>query len=177
MTALNVEQLLGVPELLTGTGREMSSAVYILTEWSFLNKVQAFVFDTTASNTGRLNGACHLLEQELERDILHLACRHHLHEIVLQGVFNELQDSSSTGPDIPLYKRFKNAWRDIDQTQFSTWVTDGEVKKILKDDVYDILLYTTNKLKETLPRDDYQEFLELIIIFLGETPPRGIHFR
>ncbi|CAH0562835.1 unnamed protein product [Brassicogethes aeneus] len=92
-TDLNVEQLLGVPELLTGTGREVSLAVYnMLTEWSLLNKVQAFVFDTTASNTGRLNGACHLLEQKqqkLEPDILNLACPHYVYEILLQGVFNE----------------------------------------------------------------------------------------
>ena len=27
------------------------------------------------------------------------------------------------------------------------------------------------------PRDDYREFLELSLIFLGETPMRGIHFQ
>lgn len=27
------------------------------------------------------------------------------------------------------------------------------------------------------PREDYREFLELILIFLGETPPRGVRFR
>ena len=30
---------------------------------------------------------------------------------------------------------------------------------------------------EETPRDDYREFLELVLIFLGETPPKGIHFR
>lgn len=48
---------------------------------------------------------------------------------------------------------------------------------VLKNDVNEILLYSKNKIKEDLPRDDYREFLELIIIFLGETPSRGIHFR
>jgi len=93
-TAPNIEQLLGVPELSSGTGREISSAVYdTLHEWSLLDIVQAVVFDTTASNTGRLKGACYLLEQKLDRDILFLACRHHIYEIVLslQGVFDEIQ--------------------------------------------------------------------------------------
>ena len=31
-------------------------------------------------------------------------------------------------------------------------------------------------MKEEFPRNDYKEFLELIIIFLGGTPPRGIKF-
>lgn len=52
----NGEQLLGVPEIPSGTGSEISSAVYdSLEKWSLLDKVQGFVFDTTASNTGRLH--------------------------------------------------------------------------------------------------------------------------
>jgi len=175
--APNIEQLLGVPELSSGTGREISSAVYdTLHEWSLLDIVQAVVFDTTASNTGRLKGACYLLEQKLDRDILFLACRHHIYEIVLQGVFDEIQLLPSKGPDVPLFKRFKNTWKDIDQTQYLTWLSDASVKEILKDNANEILLYAKNKIEEDLPRDDYQEFLELIIIFLGGTPSQGIHF-
>jgi len=44
-----------------------------LQDSSLLHKVPAFVFDTTAFNTGRLNGACVLLEHKLGRDILYLA--------------------------------------------------------------------------------------------------------
>jgi len=32
--------------------------------WGLLEKIQGFVFDTTASYSGRLNGACVLLEQQ-----------------------------------------------------------------------------------------------------------------
>jgi len=52
-TAPNTEQILGVPELSVGTSYEVSSDVYdTLEDWSLLHTVQAFVFDTTASNTG-----------------------------------------------------------------------------------------------------------------------------
>jgi len=62
-TAPGLEQLLGVPALSSGIGLEISSAVYDnLQDWALLDKIQAFVIDTTASNTGRLNGACVLLE-------------------------------------------------------------------------------------------------------------------
>ena len=39
-TGLNMEQLLGVPELLSATGNEVASAVYdTLQEWQLLNSV------------------------------------------------------------------------------------------------------------------------------------------
>lgn len=177
-TAMNVEQLLEVPQMPSWTGYEISSAVYdTLQKWSLLDKVQAFVFDTTASNTGRLNGACILLEQSLEREILFLACRHHIFELVLQGVFSEVKLFPMTGPDILLFKRFQHAWENIEKSKFSTSVSDFYIHNILKNDADEIILYVKKKITENLPRDDYQEFLELVIIFLGGIPPRGIAFR
>lgn len=71
-----VEQYASIPELYAGIGIKISSAVYdIIDNWSLTNKVKAFVFDTTASNTGKLNGACGLLEQKIGRDILYFRCR------------------------------------------------------------------------------------------------------
>jgi hypothetical protein len=68
ITALNVEQLLRVPQLPSGNGNKICSAVYnTLNDWCLLDQVEDFVFDTTASNSGRLNGACVLLEQKLNR--------------------------------------------------------------------------------------------------------------
>ncbi|XP_043468110.1 uncharacterized protein LOC122502231 isoform X2 [Leptopilina heterotoma] len=102
------EQLLGVPKLSSATGEEVACAVYeILMQWSLENKIQALVFDTTASNSGRLNGACVLLEQKLNRDILFLAYRHHIYEIMLASVFEEPKLSFQTGPDIQIFKKFQ----------------------------------------------------------------------
>lgn len=177
-TAPNIEQLLGIPQIPSGTGYEVSSAIFeTLQRWSLLEKVQAFTFDTTASNTGRLNGACVLLEQRLERDILFFACRHHIFELVLQSVFLEVKLYPSTGPDILLFKRFQQAWEKIDKTKCSTSVSDSYINNILKNEADEIMEYAKKKLTEDLPRDDYQEFLELVIIFLGGVPPRGIFFR
>lgn len=163
VTAPNVEQLLGVPILDSGTGYETSSAIYdTLEEWSLLDKVQAYMSDTTASNTGRLNGACHLLEQKLDRDILFLACRHHVYEIVLQGVFTEAKLATSTGPDILLFKKIRKEWNTIDTNSYSIWSTNENVKDILKDVADETIQSCINKIKD-LPRDGYKEFLELII--------------
>jgi hypothetical protein len=79
---------LGVPEVLAVIGLKILSAVFdILESWELLDKTQAFVFDTTASNTGRYNGACKLLENKLNRDIIYSGCRHHIFEIILTEIF------------------------------------------------------------------------------------------
>jgi hypothetical protein len=105
---------LGVPEVLAGTVLEISSAVFdTLESWGLLDKTQAFVFDTTASNTGRYNGACKLLENKLNRDIIYFGCRHHIVEIILADIFKKCKISPMTGPDIPLFKLFKKKWDTI----------------------------------------------------------------
>lgn len=63
-------------------------------------------FDTTSSNTGAKRGACTLLETKLGKQLLHLACRHHVFELVLEAVFSKCM-GPSTGPDILLFKRFQ----------------------------------------------------------------------
>ena len=46
-------KLLGVPQLLKGTGKMIAEAIYdLLNGWNLSNRVQFMCFDTTASNTG-----------------------------------------------------------------------------------------------------------------------------
>jgi hypothetical protein len=109
VTALNIERLLEVPALSSGTRKEISFSVHnLLQEWGLVDKIQAFVFDMTASNSGRLNGACILLEELLNRDILFFVCRHHIFKLVLHAVFSYTKLTVMNGPDIPLFKKFKN---------------------------------------------------------------------
>ena len=69
-------KLLGVPKLLSGTGKETANAVIALLEsWDIGTDT------VTASNTGHYSGACVLLENLLERPLLWLACRHHIFEV------------------------------------------------------------------------------------------------
>jgi len=83
-----VNKLLGVPKLTSGTGENTAAAVYtLLQDWSIADRVKAMFFDTSLSNTGHRAGACNLLEQKLERDILYLACRHHFMELILAAAF------------------------------------------------------------------------------------------
>lgn len=102
------EQLLGIPKLPNGTGAaEASHVVDSLYEWEIAEEVCAMSFDSTSTNTGCVKGACVLIEQKLARELLWLACRHHVYELVLESAFvSSMGDSKD--PDIhPIFKRFK----------------------------------------------------------------------
>lgn len=81
------EQLLAVPKLDSSSGKHKAKAVATaLFDWNLHDKIQMMCCDTTASNTGRFNGACAVSEQTLEREWLLSAC-HHVYELAPKPVF------------------------------------------------------------------------------------------
>jgi len=86
--------------------------IEVLSEWGVKNCFKALSFDTTSSNTNRKNGACMLVKMQLQRKVLYLAGRHHIHEILLKQAFS-ITMGPSTGPDILLFKRYKAFWKNI----------------------------------------------------------------
>lgn len=183
VTCGEIEQLLGVPKLSSGSGANQAKAVFdSLTDWSLLENIEALCCDSTASNTGRDKGACVLLEILMEKELLWLICRHHIYEIILKGAF-EIKFGKSTGPDVPLFRKFRDFWKSIDQTKYDIGISDDFVNESLEDVKQQILDFCIEYLKKDLIRDDYKEFLELVVIFLGGKssgtvtfhPPGAIH--
>lgn len=165
-------KFLGAPQIKSSSGKDTADAVYnLLVRWNIADRVEAMSFDTTSSNTGALNGACIILQkpQYCRRELLHLACRHHIYEIVLRQVF-EVKLSTSSGPEVQLFERFAKVWKSLDQTAFQNGVEDEIVgSKIPPDEQAAIRNYCNQQLKERHPRNDYREFLQLVAVFLGET--------
>ncbi|KAK6185944.1 hypothetical protein SNE40_008071 [Patella caerulea] len=176
VSGMGTSQLLTVAKLPTGTGKAQADAVVAaLRDWGIDSQVQALSFDTTSSNTGRLNGACVLIEQALNRQLLFLACRHHILELIIGAVFIVCMGASSS-PEVLVFKRFQAHWEFLDLEKFDDASTDEHVTKALADVRDDIIEFAVAQLSEVQPRDDYREFLELTLIFIGEVPPRGIRF-
>ncbi|XP_015122270.1 uncharacterized protein LOC107044756 [Diachasma alloeum] len=134
------------------------------------------IFDTTASNTGSTNGTCVLLEQLLGRNLLHLACRHHLLELLLKSAF-EASMGPNTRPDILIFKRFQEQWKNIEKGEFSPGVQDDDVKATVRNDAENALAFAYSRLKIDNIRKDYKEFLELAVMFLDGNLPNGNRFR
>jgi len=132
-------------------------------------------FDTTSSNTGRLAGACVLLEQMLGKELLLLACRHHIMELIIGAVFKVCMGSSSS-PEVPFFKRFREHWTSVDTNKYEPGIANSDVASLEEDIRQSTIHYANTYLEQKLPRDDYKEFLELVIVSLGSAPARGVSF-
>ncbi|ESO00230.1 hypothetical protein HELRODRAFT_176074 [Helobdella robusta] len=121
-------------KLASGSGEAQAEAVHTaLEDWDIKSSVRAMCFDTTSSNSGRIVGACVLLEQNLRKGLLSLACRHPIMELIINAVYQVcLGDISSP---------------EISGTE--------------------PLFFANRYLAESQPRDDYREFLGLVVIFLA----------
>ena len=174
VTSGDYEILLGVPELQGSTGLEQATSVNeMLCDWGIQKNVEALCCDTTSSNLGIHKGAAVILEKTLKKDLLVLSCRHHIFELVLRTAFETVLPKT-TGPTVPLFTTFQKDWKDnkIKHSNFKTGVEDPTVQCILSDKITDIDLFVKKKLAcvQNLPRDDYKEFLQLVLIFIGKGP-------
>src|SRR6218665_686784 len=113
--------------------------------------------------------------EEIGRELLHLACRHHISEIMLEKVFGMQYVSKS--PEIELFGHFKNIWHLLDKSSFSTAVEDDNMASIIATWKDSVTEFAIDQLEKRQVRDDYRELLELSVVFLGGTPPRGIRFQ
>lgn len=123
VTAYGEEQLLGVPELNSSTGREQAESVVALCDkWGITCKVCGLVFDTTAHNSGHMSGAAVLIQELMGKELLCFACRHHILELVLGAAFVAAVGDSNS-PTIPIFLRFKNAWTGFKKgSAYMIWV-------------------------------------------------------
>ena len=165
----DVRKLLGVPETVDGTGMAESEVVKnLLMEWDIKEEVCGMVFDTTSSNTGADIGACRCLEVWLDKPVLWLACRHHVHELHLKR-FVQAITGQTKDPGVALFRRLKSEWYtiEIDYTNLNKF-DYSSVPVWMQEEAKLVLAWAKKELdKKTWPRADYQELLKLTIICLG----------
>ena len=81
--------------------------------------------------------------------------------------------TTSFGPDIESFKHFQEIWSSLDTSPFSTAAEMPDVTH-LKDE---ILQFAKEQLEQKQQSNDYKEFLQLAVIFLGGSPTRGMHIQ
>jgi len=112
----------------------------------------------------------------MDKDMLWLACRHHIMEIMLEAVVVHAIGCSS-GPDILLSKRFKKCWSTIQSEHLETVISDASTSNEIENISTDMIIFASKQLEDFQPRDDYKELFNLCIIFLGGVPKKGLSFR
>lgn len=58
-----------------------------LDECNLAHRIMGMVRDTENTNTGIQNGTCALVEADLEMELFHLMCRHHVKDVQLKDAF------------------------------------------------------------------------------------------
>lgn len=187
-TSLDLK-LLGVPAYQPGANRKSGAVIADLTSellltWNCADSIVSMTFDTTASNTGHVTAACVTIQQRLGRALLWSACRHHVGEIVLSHVFDDLQIETSKSPDITLFTRFRKNFnllsvvRSANErlSRFNSTVFSESAQSFIAEWRDNMLTLARSELPTR--RDDYKEFIELCMVFLdGEVAERRVTFK
>ncbi|GBN75213.1 hypothetical protein AVEN_37576-1 [Araneus ventricosus] len=98
--------------------------------------------------------------------MLFFSCRHHVYELVLKAVFEVKIKKVTTSPDIPLFKKIKDNWKNIDPTKIQCYRETVELFRTLPE-LENLLNFHRAELKNVMVRDDYRELNELSIVFFG----------
>ena len=104
-------KLLGVPIYPSGkesSGNKIANLTLdLLNSWHCTESIVNMTFDTTASNASHVSAACVTVQQRLGKSLLWSGCRHHIGEVVLSHVFEDLKIETSTSPDVVLFSKFR----------------------------------------------------------------------
>lgn len=175
LSSIGNSKVLVIPKIRSQKRSEEGIAVYsALIDWDVQEKVMAMCFDTTASNTSTSIGACAILEQQLNRQLLYFACRHHIMELLVAGAFQTTVEPTKSAPNILLFERFRSTWPQLDHDSFEPGITDPEVAKYSSETIrMELINFIKHQIENKFDgsRYDYIEFLKLSLLFLGEAIP------
>ena len=160
-------QILSIARTTSGTGEAEATCVKeTLDTWELTDLIIACSFDTTSTNTGIHTGGCKILQELLGRQILWLACRHHMGELIVRAAFHTIFGKTNS-PVEPLCSLLKDSWTSLNTQD----ILLPSIPSYYDADIQPLLTYVTSRLHpdnlEFLPRDDYKEFLELALLYLG----------
>lgn len=161
---------LGLFAIPSKRGFECASKVtWAIRQHKLENRIVGIVSDTENTNTGERNGACALMEDILQRLLLHLMCRHHIYERILEAVF-QIIFGLTTGPRIDTFDVLKQFWADIKNANYAYHpierekLNDSPLLKNFTEDAISILLTHSN---QNHFRKDYAELIDLNLKFFG----------
>lgn len=177
-------KLLGVPSYKKATDQATGTIIAeltmkLMTEWQCSDRIVNMTFDTTSSNTGHLSAACIAIQNKLQRAVLWSGCRHHIGEVILSHVFNDLKIEASKSPDVTVFTRVRSNWDLLPHSSehadhFRPEDHSAQAQELLatmRDETTACIAEVTEFL-----RDDYREFAEMSLVFLN-TAKGDVHFR
>lgn len=118
---------LGLPILDSGHAETYVNEMVDLCDNSdLLSRIAGIVCDTTAVNTGEKGGVCVRFENKIQREVLNLMCRHHIHEILLSTAFTNTFGGIEA-PTIASFDFLKHEWQQIKGRGFEYVACDPSI--------------------------------------------------
>jgi hypothetical protein len=169
-----------------GSKREADAIFAKLMDYGVNPKtIVGFVFDTTATNSGLINGVVVRLQALLGDHYLQLACRHHVFELVCgassslvyhaekQNKNNKGKKKGTESPEEPLFKAFAASWKLVDKSNYQTFtpLTREQAQSCEL-----IVAFLLQWLDGDSLRHDYKELVELTVLYLGGVFPAEYNF-
>lgn len=152
----------------------IADAIWAVVEkWGLQECIPCICFDTEKTNSGHKNGVVKLMVDKFGHDLLQLACRRHIYELMLKAVSEATIEKNipSTSPTIPRFEKFckifnspefdRNSYNGIEEDEFFDRLLSNEDKANLVQFCKQQLEYIQHI------RNDYNELLKLIIILLS----------
>lgn len=165
ISGLPTTHLLQIDKLTEGTGTKQAfSLLKALTVANILDRVHAFSYDTTASNTGRLNGTISVFEKETHKIKLGFPCLHHVFERVADAAVQKVY-GNTTGPSDADNNEFASYYSSIRDDDISP-LSDDDLSKIPKN-LLERAIIELKHLEHSELRGDYKECVELSLLALG----------
>jgi len=65
----------------------------------------------------------------MEKQLVTLACTHHIHELIPATVFESLIEPSKSGPQIKVFQRFASSWCFINSSSFESGTIQAHIER------------------------------------------------
>ncbi|KAJ1519812.1 hypothetical protein ONE63_005064 [Megalurothrips usitatus] len=100
--------------------------------------------------------------------MLEFGCHHHTLELTVGAAFYDLFQNSKD-PNLPFFEKLEKEWDTINKGNYRTAASARKLRCIPEAD--ELIKFCREQLKERQPRGDYEESLQLILVFLGSVVP------
>ena len=136
MLDYNVTCIAGVPKVPRSDAETLTNTIKKLIEDSSVkaDKIIGLVFDTTNTNSGNISGIALRLENWLSKNLLKLACRHHIAELIC-GEACTIVYGKTDSPNEDVFKSFAAVWPNLCLSEFTVPIISGRWLISLKKDV------------------------------------------
>lgn len=173
----SADKLLSIDKIENKTAASQTSAILRSCQFFDVEKyVKAVACDNENTNTGIDNGTCVRLENELQRNLLRLMCRHHIHEIVVKDVYRYL--FSSGAPTNLFHPILAEAWSELKSNNFrfdgfgeheeDTYYFENENQARTYENFKELALQQLGgHCNHPFIRDDYMEIVKVSLKFLS----------